>query len=164
MGQTLFQVLKLLLVILVATCVMSVAKVAAAPEVTEAIDACPRPRLCSIKGKWAGANGVQLSVEATARLHLDVTYKARGQVLKGKARAGLTPMLRMVQVSGSNGTETPRCLEMVLICLNDELWVTELPTSGSFPANSYKLQPYQPKPTAPPPRHDSGSSGNRTQV
>lgn len=101
---------------------------------------------------------------AVPKLQLDVLYKARGQELRGKARTGLTPMLRMVQVAGRNGTETPRCLEMVLLCLSDELWVTELPSSGSFPAYSYKLQPYHAMPIAPPPRQESGASGNKTPV
>lgn len=108
---------------------------------------CPAPALCNIVGSWTSLTGsVQVLAWQEGGL-LGVKHLSRGLLLEGTARLASNtsrPAFASLVV-GSNNIPS-LCLQLVLSCFRNTLWVTELPMVGSVPAVLYQMQRHDASP------------------
>lgn len=110
---------------------------------------CPASPLCDLVGNWTSLTGnVRVLAWREGGL-LGVKHLTRSLLLHGAARlaAGSSRTAFASVVVGSRTTPS-LCLQLVLACFRNTLWVTELSMVGSVPAVTYPLQRLTTSPTA----------------
>lgn len=125
---------------------------------------CPAPPLCSVVGHWASTTGnVQVLAWREGGV-LGLRHWSRDLLLEGTAHLAPNtsrPAFASLVVGSSS---TPSlCLQLVLACFRNTLWVTELPMVGSIPAVLYGMQrqaaPAQPRSAPACPKQAPASEG-----